>query len=64
MSDIGDSEPAQGAQGIGRLLRAAGFEAEVSLRPAPPSNERELTEKIEALFSFVDALPATSTWPA
>ena len=40
-----------------RLLRAAGFETEVSLRPAPPSDERELTEKIEALFSFVDALP-------
>ena len=43
-----------------RLLRAAGFEAEVSLRRAPPNDERELTEKIEALFSFVDALPDVS----
>jgi transcriptional regulator with XRE-family HTH domain len=40
-----------------RLLRAAGFEPEVTLRPVPPSDERELTEKIEALFEFIDALP-------
>ena len=40
-----------------RLLRAAGFETEVNLRPEPRYDERELTEKIEALFSFVDALP-------
>ena len=40
-----------------RLLRAAGFETEVNLRPVPLNDERELTEKIEALFSFVDALP-------
>jgi transcriptional regulator with XRE-family HTH domain len=40
-----------------RLLRAAGFEADVTLRPTPPTDERELTAKIEALFSFVDALP-------
>ena len=40
-----------------RLLRAAGFEAEANLRPVPTSDERELTEKIEALFCFVDALP-------
>ena len=42
---------------LGRLLRAAGFEAEANLRPAPSSDERELADKIEALFSFVDALP-------
>ena len=46
-----------------RLLRAAGFETEVSLRPALPSDERELTEKIEALFSFVDALPRRPRGP-
>jgi len=48
---------------LGRLLRAAGFEAEVSLRPAPPDDERELTEKIEALFAFVDALPRRQRGP-
>ena len=42
---------------LGRLLRAAGFEAEATLRPVPPIDERELAEKIEALFSFVDVLP-------
>jgi transcriptional regulator with XRE-family HTH domain len=42
---------------LGRLLRAAGFEAEAHLRPVPSVNEGELAEKIEALFSFVDALP-------
>jgi len=46
-----------------RLLRAAGFEADVSLRPAPPNDERELTEKIEALFTFVDALPRRRRGP-
>jgi transcriptional regulator with XRE-family HTH domain len=40
-----------------RLLRAAGFEPEVTLKRAPDSDERELTEKIEALFEFIDALP-------
>jgi len=48
---------------LGRLLRAAGFEAEVSLRPAPVNDERALTEKIEALFSFVDALPRRQRGP-
>jgi transcriptional regulator with XRE-family HTH domain len=42
---------------LGRLLRAAGFEVEANLRPAPPIDDRELAEKIEALFSFVDTLP-------
>jgi len=46
-----------------RLLRAAGFEADVSLRPAPPDDERELTAKIEALFAFVDALPRRERAP-
>jgi len=46
-----------------RLLRAAGFEAEVTLRPTPPTDERELTEKIEALFSFVDSLPRRQRGP-
>jgi transcriptional regulator with XRE-family HTH domain len=42
---------------LGRLLRAAGFEAEANLRAVPATDERELAEKIEALFSFVDILP-------
>ena len=42
---------------LARLLQAAGFEVEANLRPVPLTDERELTEKIEALFSFVDALP-------
>jgi transcriptional regulator with XRE-family HTH domain len=46
-----------------RLLRAAGFEADVSLRPAPTNDDRELTEKIEALFSFVDDLPRRQRGP-
>jgi transcriptional regulator with XRE-family HTH domain len=46
-----------------RLLRAAGFEAEVNLRSVPSTDERELTEKIEALFSFVDALPRRRRGP-
>jgi len=46
-----------------RLLRAAGFEAEAHLRPIPPTDERELAEKIEALFSFVDALPRRPRGP-
>jgi transcriptional regulator with XRE-family HTH domain len=48
---------------LDRLLRAAGFEADVRLRPAPASDDRELTEKIEALFSFVDALPRRPRGP-
>ena len=48
---------------LGRLLRAAGFEAESNLRPVPPTNERELAEKIETLFSFVDALPRRRRGP-
>jgi hypothetical protein len=46
-----------------RLLRAAGFEAEAHLRPVTPTEDRERTEKIEALFSFVDALPRRQRGP-
>jgi transcriptional regulator with XRE-family HTH domain len=46
-----------------RLLRAAGFEAEANLRPMPTTDERELAEKIEALFSFFDALPRSQRGP-
>lgn len=46
-----------------RLLRAAGFEAEASLRPAPVNDEQELAEKIEALFAFVDVLPRARRGP-
>ena len=48
---------------LSRLLRAAGFEAEASLRPVPSMNERERAEKIEALFSFVDVLPRRRRGP-
>jgi transcriptional regulator with XRE-family HTH domain len=40
-----------------RLLRAAGFEPEATLRPVPATDEEELRQRIEALFAFVDALP-------
>jgi transcriptional regulator with XRE-family HTH domain len=46
-----------------RLLRAAGFEAEANLRPLPLTDERELADKIEALFSFVDTLPRRRRGP-
>jgi transcriptional regulator with XRE-family HTH domain len=46
-----------------RLLRAAGFEADVKLRSVPSTDERELTEKIEALFSFSDTLPRRRRGP-
>jgi transcriptional regulator with XRE-family HTH domain len=46
-----------------RLLRAAGFEAEATLRPVPSTDERELAQKIDALFSFVDALPRRRRGP-
>ena len=46
-----------------RLLRAAGFEAEASLRPAPLNDEQDLAEKIEALFAFVDVLPREKRGP-
>jgi transcriptional regulator with XRE-family HTH domain len=46
-----------------RLLRAAGFEVEANLRAVPPIDERKLAEKIEALFSFVDALPRRQRGP-
>jgi len=48
---------------LSRLLRAAGFEVEANLRPVTSMNERELAEKIEALFSFVDALPRRRRGP-
>lgn len=46
-----------------RILRAAGFEAEATLRPAPVSDEQRLTEKIESLFAFVDVLPRRRRGP-
>ncbi len=46
-----------------RLLRAAGFEAEASLRPAPVNDEQALAAKIEALFAFVDVLPREKRGP-
>jgi transcriptional regulator with XRE-family HTH domain len=48
---------------LGRLLRAAGFELEANLRSVPSINERELAEKIQALLSFVDALPRRRRGP-
>ena len=46
-----------------RLVRAAGYEIEVHLRPAPTDDEAELTQKVEALFTFVDALPRRRRGP-
>lgn len=48
---------------LSRLLRAAGFEAEANLRPMPTADERQLAEKIEALFAFVDVLPRGKRGP-
>lgn len=48
---------------LSRLLRAAGFEPEANLRPVPTTDEEELAHKIEALFSFVDALPRRRRGP-
>ena len=46
-----------------RLLRAAGYEAEVALRPTPSGDERERSEKIEVLFAFADTLPRRQRGP-
>jgi transcriptional regulator with XRE-family HTH domain len=46
-----------------RLLRAAGFEAEATLRSIPTTDQSEVAEKIEALFSFVDRLPRRQRGP-
>jgi len=46
-----------------RLLRAAGFTAEASLRPVPEDDEQARTEKIEALFAFADVLPRGERGP-
>jgi transcriptional regulator with XRE-family HTH domain len=48
---------------LARLLRAAGFEADARLRAVPSIDERELAKKIEALFSFADALPRRPRGP-
>jgi transcriptional regulator with XRE-family HTH domain len=40
-----------------RLLRAAGFDPEVSLQAVPPSDGGRRAETIEALLAFTDALP-------
>ncbi len=46
-----------------RLLRAAGFDPEVSLRTAPADDERRRAEAIEALLAFADALPRSAWGP-
>ena len=46
-----------------RLLRAAGFEAQVALRPAPAEDDRARTAAIEALMAFTDALPRSARGP-
>jgi transcriptional regulator with XRE-family HTH domain len=53
--ELGTSIPSVAT--LTRLLRAAGFEPEASLRPVSATDDQELTQKIEALFSFVDVLP-------
>ncbi len=44
-----------------RLLRAAGFEAEVALRPRADDDGRAAT--VEALLDFTDALPRARRGP-
>jgi len=48
---------------LARLLRAAGFTAEASLRPVPEDDEKDRAEKIEALFAFANALPRRERGP-
>jgi transcriptional regulator with XRE-family HTH domain len=48
---------------LSRLLRAAGFETEVSLRPAPADDGRDRAVEIEALLAFTDALPRVDRGP-
>jgi uncharacterized protein len=48
---------------LARLLRAAGFRAEASLRPAQEDDEQDRVEKIEALFAFVNVLPRGERGP-
>ncbi|MGA2837687.1 MAG: helix-turn-helix transcriptional regulator [Acidimicrobiales bacterium] len=40
-----------------RLLQAAGFDAEVSLRHTPAEDDEARADTIEALLDFTDALP-------
>ncbi len=46
-----------------RLLRAAGFEPEATLRPVGTADEEDLAQKIEALFAFTDVLPRDRPGP-
>ena len=46
-----------------RLLRAAGFDSEVSLRTAPIDDGRDRVDAIEALLAFTDALPRARRGP-
>jgi len=48
---------------LARLLRAAGFTAEASLRPVPEDDEQDRAEKIEALFAFANVLPRGGRGP-
>jgi transcriptional regulator with XRE-family HTH domain len=46
-----------------RLLRAAGFETQVSLRPAGTGDDPARAATIEALLAFTDALPRAAPGP-
>jgi transcriptional regulator with XRE-family HTH domain len=46
-----------------RLLRAAGFEPEVSLRPVPGEDRGDRAAVIESLLAFTDALPRSARGP-
>jgi transcriptional regulator with XRE-family HTH domain len=48
---------------LSRLLRAAGYSAEVALRPVPADDDRERAATIEALMAFTDALPRSARGP-
>ncbi len=46
-----------------RLLRAAGFEPEISLQAVPADDERRRAETVETLLAFSDALPRSARGP-
>jgi transcriptional regulator with XRE-family HTH domain len=48
---------------LARLLRAAGFTAEISLLPVQDDDQQDRTERIEALFAFTDILPRGERGP-
>jgi hypothetical protein len=48
---------------LSRLLRAAGFEAEVALRRVGDTDDRQRAAAIEALLAFTDQMPRERRGP-